>query len=71
MLAFSSRSKNVQNVNQMALKWLLSEKLQELPSGKGFAPCPYLSNLAFFNCSKNVQNIIQMALKWLLFSEKL
>ena len=33
-LAFSKRSKNVQNVIQMAFKWLIFfEKLQELPSG--------------------------------------
>ena len=55
------QSKNIQNVIQMALKWLFfSEKLQELLSGWGLRP--YLSNLAVSNCSKNVQNVIQMAI---------
>ena len=59
-LAFSNCSKNIQNVIQMALKWLFfSEKLQV---AGGEAPGPYFGNLAVSNCSKNVQNVIQMAI---------
>ena len=47
---------------------IFSEKLQELPSGRGLClQAPILVNLAFSNCSKNVQNVVQNGIKMATF----
>ena len=65
--------KKVQNVIQIALKWLfiffrkkiarIAQQLEASPPGRH--TCHHVQNV------KNVQNVIQMALKCLLFCEKI
>ena len=63
-LAVSNCSKNIQNVIQMALKWLVfSEKSQKLPSGWGLSPLAPIRVNCYLACNLHNQQLLKSLLQ--------